>query len=429
VRALVTAGLLAAGCGRIAFDAVDPTEDAATNNPAACPPLPPLTMTTTVGDTAGLVAAINALTPGTTILLQDGTYTIGSRLSIGVASVTLRSASGDPARVVLDANGGLDPVIHISADDVTVADLTIARAGGESIQIEGQPGGDVDRVAIYNVTFRDGRGTPVRGRPLASMVTGPYVERGLVACSRMIASTASSPACNAPVFGIKVEAARAWTVRDNVFDRRACTNQSFRTVWFDDGSRDTLISNNRFLGTAYNIMLGGGGGGVPRTYADPPPAACAGVIWHRDGVVCNNVIDGAMLPPATGADFAEGIALWNACDPWVLHNTIVSPSSAETLTSIEYRFAGAYVHLANNLLLQAPTPRDGAPAPDPAYAASNVPYGSLADFVDAPGGDLRLLPSASVPVGADIRGLAFCTTDATGAARNLASPTVGAYER
>src|SRR5690606_18094434 len=193
---------------------------------------------------------------------------------------------------------------------------------------------------------------------------------------------------------------RDWVVRHNVFDRRACATPSYRTIWFDAGSRDTVITDNLFFGSNYHVLFGGSP--PSRTYADPIPATCTGTNQpdHYGGVICNNVIAAVTLPSDdTLEDFHEGIALWNACETWVLHNTIATNVDAsEIWTTIEYRFDATYVHLVNNLAATLPMARENAEL-DPVYAASNVVYASTSEFVDLAAGNLRLSPAAMVPTG------------------------------
>jgi len=413
----------------------DATDDATGDGSvpiASCAPLQAPVAPVAVADVPSLRAALMTAAPNTTITLADGTYDLSASVNpilIATPGLTLRSASGAPDKVVITGARVASPLVVVRASNVTLASVTLTAAPGPALFVDPTVAANVTGTTVYDVTFLDNDGPAIRIRPFNGATTGPFADDGKIACSRfVITPTGGADTCTPPTLGIAADAVRGWTVRDNRFERLSCATTVRRTVAFRAGSRDTRLSGNVFLGSAMNIMLGTTGA-TSRTYADAPALGCALTPDHRGGVVCNNVIVGLGLPPiAANTDFEEGIALWNACDPWVLHNTIVSPAAGETYHDIEYRFAGTIAHLANNLLFQAPASRDGGQA-DAAYLASNALYASAADFVDASGGDLHLSATAAPPAGASIAGLGLCDVDADGKPRSLASPTVGAFER
>jgi hypothetical protein len=75
---------------------------------------------------------------GATIRLAAGTYSVGT-LTVRNPGVTLRSASGDPSRVVLDAAYGPSALVHPFANDVTVAELTLSRARDHLVHASRRP--------------------------------------------------------------------------------------------------------------------------------------------------------------------------------------------------------------------------------------------------------------------------------------------------
>ena len=114
------------------------------------------------------------------------------------------------------------------------------------------------------------------------------------------------------------------------------------------------------------------------------------------GLICNNQIASATVQAVSNAeDFDEGISLSNACDTWVMHNSVVSPGGAETFAEIDYRFPSGYPHLLNNLVGVAPLQRDGGNI-DP---ASFTEVYTVRPFRDAAGGGTcaRARPRASAP--------------------------------
>jgi hypothetical protein len=391
----------------------------------ACPALPVTGTTVAVATIGDLKAALLAAAPGTTILVADGTYNVDATLEL-TAGVTVRSQSGDASKVVLDGGFVTIPVVRLSGSGSQLISVSVEHSGGEGVQVEPRSSDQTDAL-LYDVSFVDNLVYALRIRPQNAMVaTGPYTDNGTVACSRFITtgSTGCDPGSGA--WAVNADAARGWTVRNNLFDHRSCpfAPSVTRTVQFDSGSRDTIVSGNTFLDTNFGILFGGQPTG--RTYPDPLPAACMGTSDHRGGLICNNVFSAPSPPPSASEDFAEGIALWHACDSYVMHNTIASPAG-ETFSNVEYRFSDTYVHLINNFTTQAPLQRDLG-TQDDAWASSNQTVTSFAQFVDPAPGDLRPAAGETFPTGADISGLGACTHDVLGRPRDLVSPTVGAFE-
>lgn len=87
----------------------------------ACSALPaPEGDTVTVGSVEQLYNAVSAVSPGTTILIMDGTYNLGSSnryLWIDTPGLTLRSASGNREAVILDADAGaaIDQAVDVAS--------------------------------------------------------------------------------------------------------------------------------------------------------------------------------------------------------------------------------------------------------------------------------------------------------------------------
>ncbi len=405
--------------------------DAAVIAPA-CPPLPDPGATVSVADVTALYNAVASAAPGSVIELADGTYDVSGSgvLLIDTDGITLRSLSHDASKVILDGGNASDPIIGVHASNVTLTELTIAHAGARGVIVSPNtvPGG-VTGDQIYDVTFTSNRGAAISIYPFNGDITsGSYADDGVVACSRIV-DEPSGADCNQPTIGLQAWAIRGWTIRNNYFEHVNCDGGYSRNIWINYGSRDVDIIANTIINSDMNIQLGDAPQTV-RQYSDPVPPDCAAatpVMWG--GLVCDNVIDGLGIPSISGnTDFDHGIALWTACDTWVMHNTVVSPGGGETFGDIEFRFAGSYVHLANNLLEQPTFLRDSA-TQDPAWSASNQTYAATTDFMNAAGNDLHLASGAPEIAAPSIAGLGKCTTDADGKPRNLAAPTPGAYER
>jgi hypothetical protein len=419
--------LAAAACGRFGFDFVEGSgsntmsPDATgvpddTGIPAvACPPIA-MQAGTMVSTITQLRTAIANASQNETILLADGVYNTSTTIEVNAPDVTIRSASNHADAVIIDGQGQANPIFYFRQLHTSLIAVTLRNTGQDAIVVEPFDATTVLRNAnIYDVTFTDIRGPAVRAKSYQSLATTEYADYGKLQCSR-IGHTLPNDCGSDGVFGVRLMGVRGWEIRNNYFAGR-CAAARVRAIWADKGARDIVISDNVFSDNGNNILMGGA---ALRTYPDTLPAGCTGPPDAWGGLVCNNRIAGLGVPARANEDFEEGIALWTACDTYVLHNTVVSPAGTETLENIEYRFTGTYAHLLNNLLEADPVARDGGTID---IASTNVRYASTADFVNAAAGDLRL--THALALGAPIND---CLTDAAGKPRNAGAPTPGAYE-
>ncbi|HUU03941.1 MAG TPA: hypothetical protein VM425_21070 [Myxococcota bacterium] len=98
--------------------------------------------------------------PHTTILLSDGLYQMdggdsSSRLSFYTPDVTLRSASGNPAAIILDGGYVTGEIISIAASRVTIAEISLRRAYYHPIHVTGGETASIEGVRIYRVQIED----------------------------------------------------------------------------------------------------------------------------------------------------------------------------------------------------------------------------------------------------------------------------------
>ena len=125
------------------------------------PPLPsPAGEVLRVTNVEELMAAIDRLKPGATILLANGEYKLTRPIVLrDQKDIAIRSASGNPASVTLRGKGWQtespgDDLIHIAkCEGVTIANLTFADARSYGIKVEAENG--PKDVHIYNCRFRD----------------------------------------------------------------------------------------------------------------------------------------------------------------------------------------------------------------------------------------------------------------------------------
>lgn len=91
----------------------------------------------TVSSASELTNAVQQAQAGTTIFLYSATYQISSTLYLNKPRISIRSVPGNKDDVVIDANYQGGSIIHISAENITVADVTLRRAWYHPVQIGG----------------------------------------------------------------------------------------------------------------------------------------------------------------------------------------------------------------------------------------------------------------------------------------------------
>jgi hypothetical protein len=394
---------------------------------SVCPQLPPPSETIIKVDTVEqLQHAVRNAIPGTTILVADGTYNLdGICLVFNVPDVTLRSASGDRAAVVLDGAYKSRAIAQIYASRVTIADLTMRRADKHVIHVMSTARGDTVNTRIYNVHIIDPREQAIK---INTAAAGHYPDYGEIACSRIELTDAGRPRIrnNCYTGGIDAHKARGWLVRDNVIEGFWCPEGlAEHAVHFWDGSRDTVVERNVLKDNGRGVGFGMKDKGSTRTYPDEPCPAVQGYVDHYGGTIRNNFIITGRKDLFAAKDGADcGICLWQSCQTRVLHNTVYSTDPLHTFSSIEWRFGNTRADILNNLVNIVMQERDGATA----NVSGNVTNAQADWFVNAELSDLHLVGTASSAID-QATSLAGVTDDIDGACRP-AGPTadVGAHE-
>jgi|KBSSwiStaDraftv2_1062776.scaffolds.fasta_scaffold234512_2 hypothetical protein len=402
-----------------------PGSDAA-SSPTGCSPFPaPSGATVSVTAGMNLVSVVAAAPAGATILLADGTYALGGAIvQIRSAGITLRSASGDATKVIIDGAYTSPEVIAISASDVTLAELTITHAVDHPVHVyPNDAGPNVTGTLLYAVRLIDNGEQFLKVNPNSGRSF--YVDTGRVECSlfqmtaagRSHIETLNGTSCYTG--GIDVHGGRGWIVRQNRFEGIYCTDGKLaeHAIHFWNGARDTLVENNIIVNCARGIGYGLIESGEMRVYADNPYPG-VGYIGHFDGIVRNNFIFADV--PA----FDTGVELAQAQGTKVFHNTIYAgPQATGFYSSIDTRFTHSMVDLRNNLV-QRITMRDGAIV----TSSNNKDSVPATYFRDPAGGDLHLLPTATDAIDKGI-GLPEAGLDIDGEPHTSgAAPDVGADE-
>ncbi len=365
-----------------------------------CPPLPPPTGNVVhVSTAAGLWSAVNTAQPGDTILLADGSYNLGQvglYVWIDTPNVTLRSASGDRDSVILDDNYTGSEIVSILASNVTVADLTIMRAGTHPIHIISSDGGDTLNTLLYNLRIVDPGQQAIKINPHAAQVFFP--DDGVVACSHIeLTDTGRARvlAINGSCYtgGVDAHAADGWVIRDNRIEGFWCPSGglSEHAIHLWHNCADTLVERNRLVDNARGIGFGLGSAG------------------HTGGVIRNNMVS-VMQDVGIGLESSPGTQ--------VFHNSVYTQNY---FNSIEYRFAATTgVEIINNLTNQAIASRDGGSG----TVQNNVTNAQASWFVDTAGGDLHLTAGTLATVVDQGQSLAGVSDDFDGDSR----PQGGGYD-
>lgn len=393
------------------------------------------------GHTTTLRDVVMGAAAGTTILLEDGTYgfreSSGSNDYTGLyftkPDVTLRSASGDPAGVILDSSyadhGGETAPITVAAPRITISGLTVKRSIFHLIHIWN--GGD--DVRIHDVRLIDGGEQFVKTSP----GTGNRIHGGAVTCSTFLMTDTGrnnawgyGPADGAArcyTGGIDTHDTDGWTVADNTFEGIYCDSTiphpqhgkkrdgiEFPTyvgglaehaVHMWDGAAGTrhVIERNRIVNCARGIGLG------------------LGSTLRVDGaLVRNNMI---FSEHAASAEHDVGIMLEGARNVRVLNNTVFFSSPQAYPNAVEYRFdTTTGGEIANTLTNRAVRQRNAGQAD----LATNVTTAEASWFVDAAQGDLHLAACDLPAVAGAGTPLADVVVDFDSEPRGSGAPDVGA---
>lgn len=322
--------------------------------------------TVEVSTAAELVNEVYYSSPGDTVLLEDGLYDLAETGTVVVRTdhLTIRGKTGNRESVIIqgwgmyaDGHNGF----WVSANDVTIADLTVQNVRYHCIQADV----NVDRLIVQNCILRDA-GEQILKVPTS---TGEnYSDSGLVEGCLFEYSACVGP--RSYMGGIDVHRGKDWIVRDNVFRyiRSPGGSLSEHAIHFWNDSQGTLVERNLIINCDRGIGFG------------------LGSSTHTGGVIRNNMIahDGAPLPDGSTGFDDVGIGLESAPGAQVYNNTIFFQ---HFYNAIEYRFATTTgVTISNNLVNRAIQQRDGASA----VLETNVLNAQSTWFEDAASGDLHL---------------------------------------
>lgn len=389
-----------------------------------CPPLPmnaTSIVDVTKGDASLLMQATKSAAPGTHIRLEPGTYEITSSLIFAADNVVLTSTTENAGDVIIDGKYNVDELVVINASNVTLAHVTLKQANHHLVHIyPDATNGDVLNTHLIGLSLVDAGQQFVKINSTAG--AAGYVDNGLVACSAFdLTAAGRSMVMNCGTGGITASEAQGWQIRNNLFRGIYCDSAvAAHAVHFSQGSRDTLVENNRIIDCARGIGFGLQGGAGTRLYADNPHMDPT--LAHFDGIIRNNVIYG------DNARFDTGIEIAEARVPKVYHNTVVKGGNATGFySSIDYRFLSTFADISNNLVSLKITVRDNAMG----LLGGNFEDVPLTYFLNPSAHDFHLLPSAesAIDKGVTLQVPSEAGVDIDGQPHNLGiAPDIGADE-
>jgi len=325
--------------------------------------------------------------PGSTLLFADGTYNVNGDIWITIDSLTLRSASGDRDKVILDANYTGGSVIVVAASNVTIADMTLRRAyyHGLHFRPPASAAAHVMNPVAYNVRIHNPRQQGIKVNQEGDW----FVDNGVIACSDIELDGEGRPVVEGCYTGgIDAHRTRGWHIRDNTIRGFWCNSGlSEHAIHMWRRNAETIIERNVIENCARGIGLGLAhkSDGADRQFPDIECAA-VGHVDDYNGLVRNNTVfasEAGLFASQSGFD--TGIALWSACNARVYHNTVYSTQAP--FSSVEWRFAGTVATIKNNLVSHKLVPREDAVAD----LEGNLEEAPAALFEDAAAGKLHLV--------------------------------------
>ena len=349
---------------------------------AKAPPLPkPTGKVVRVADAPALRKAVASAKPGPTILLADGRYKV-DRLRIRQDRLSLRGASGNRDKVILDGGGKLTRIVIVeSGKDLLFADLTVANSKEYGIFFYGDAG--AHRLRVYNVKFLNCLTRGLKGTDAAKVRDSwthkhpPEKERQLRPIGGQVryclfVNDRASPRLDLYggdyIGGIDIMSAKDWTVADNVFvDIRGQRGGGRGAIFFWVNGENVVAERNIIINCDRGICFGNPSGKGPHM---------------TGGIVRNNFIV---------AGRSEAIEICKTRNTAVYNNTVFC--AKPTQRAVHFQRGNASGRFFNNLV------RGEAVVPKEVTAEGNLTGSFDGWFVNPAVGDLHLTGKAKAALG------------------------------
>jgi len=350
------------------------------------------------------LAILNA-EPYETILIEDGIYHLKRSLLIeNKTHLTLRGASADSAKVVLQGDGWgdfyhrkreendpADLIVIRNSEDIYIADLTITEVSHYGIKLDTETNevkANLKNIRIFrchflNIGTRAFKGTAAKDR---KHLVGGSVSFSIFENTKI---PDTSWLYNGDyISAIDMMYLKDWIFNDNIFKNIRGANGGGRgAIFIWNQSRNIVVERNLFLGCDRSIAFGNPS---EPTYYEP------GTLHNYDGIIRNNFI-------VAGANPGKGIEVVWADNIIVSNNTIYAPDPG--YNAIHYFQKISHLSITNNLV-RGRIFGEG----EDVRSEYNL-TGNLEDyFVNPAAGDLHLTKNAKEALGKGLQ-VSFVTDD------------------
>ena len=301
-----------------------------------------------VSTVSQLQSAVNSAAPGDEIIVAPGTYNLTSPLNLSDVGMMIRGSTGVREDVELVGGGmntrGVDEILIVNVDDVTIRNLTVRDCYFNGIHIRGEnqaSGTLISNVKIIDIGERHIKGS---GGGSASAISDDVVIEQVYMLQTQ--PRTGHPDTNPDyIGGIDCMGTRGWIIRDSVAeDIVGAENGGNAGIFLWQGVENVIIERNAMISCAKGIALGNPSGpnASPAVFTYP---------WHAINVMVRNnfVLRG---PWTTGNNI--GIELCNTKDVSVYNNTFYSEYASYFRLISPYDEAGegltTNLQMVNNII-------------------------------------------------------------------------------
>ncbi len=323
-----------------------------------------------------LFKATRELEAGTTVFLADGVYQMPAKLDMAGDRVSLRGASGDRRKVILDFSTSRhgEGIGIRGGEGALVADLTVRNVKWNGIKISSELG--AQRVTIHNCILHNVWQRGVKAPHIPPHKSALYPR----ACRIQFClfyndrpKRFSDDETDTPknyngnyIGGIDVKNTHGWTISDNVFMKiNGRTGEGRGAIYISEEGHDCLIERNVFIDCDVGIALGN-------------PSLGGDWLHCIDCVARNNLVTRCN---------ETGILACHTKNCLITHNTVHDPK-APRKRLLFLQFANKALTVTNNLF-SGPPPN--VMTQDAVSFRDNVAVPDLGSLFRNPlAGDLRL---------------------------------------
>ncbi len=344
-----------------------------------------------VSDITGLRNAVAAAAPGDVILMADGTYSFSDTTGCNISdknNLTIRSASGNRAAVIMTGLGQDSRKTQFGfkifrSDYLTIQDITIKNVYWHCIQVnEGS-----EYMVLRNLYLWDAGEGPLK--VTSPGTAGPYCDYGLIENSTLgYTDRGTRSVCE----GIDIVGAKGWVIRNcDIYRARQQGNNIGWGCFAKGNAQDTVIDGCYFEDCGIAISFGNGLTGS-QWFRDGDAT-----YEHRGGIIRNNIVNRTK-------DVA--VYLSQSINFKVYNNTLWSTFSGAD-SSIDTNIPPCDGQIMDNICSQNYRLRNGAGG----TVLNNIFHASASLFVNQPGGDFHLLPTATSAINMGINSAVDVPTD------------------